>query len=455
MDAIQKLLRNSGSSLVANLVTLVAGVGVSIILARTLGPSGRGAVAICVLMGSVFALLLSGGVWAANVYFIRTDKTCTRTLIANSALYVCIASVLALGLYWLTDLLLCNSALKGIPKNTIALSYFIVPLSIGGTLLLHVLLGAGRVYLANLAVISQQLAYVLGMCGIVVLGFMNTSTAMISYLFCLAVNVVFVVITLRGDFTLRNALDIGILRDSVVYGIPVQIGTLLQFLSGRIDFFLVSAFLDLTNAGLYAVAVPIAETMLYVPNAVAFALLAPSGASSEPSSAELAAKTARYVLLIGLVNALLITVSGQTIIEICFGPKFRSIFAPVIILLPGMLSLSVFRVLNSHAIVGGRTAMVAKASMAGFISLVSLDLLLIPRAGLIGAALASSISNSVASFVVIRGFCKVNLVNWSCIFPRLVDLRSLFSALWKFAVSSRDKAHSRTSLDEDAKTVRL
>ncbi|MEA1904876.1 MAG: oligosaccharide flippase family protein [Candidatus Hadarchaeota archaeon] len=65
----------------------------SIILARSLGPAGRGAYALAILIASVLAKVGSLGLEAANVYYGASRKEQLRDLISNS-----IIVALALGL---------------------------------------------------------------------------------------------------------------------------------------------------------------------------------------------------------------------------------------------------------------------------------------------------------------------------------------------------------------------
>jgi len=80
------------------------------------------------------------------------------------------------------------------------------------------------------------------------------------------------------------------------------------------------------------------------------------------------------------------------LVQVLFGTAFQPSVVAVWLLLPGIVALSNARVLAGYLLGRNRQQVDLAASLAGLVVTVALDLLLIPRYGFAGAAIASSIA---------------------------------------------------------------
>lgn len=71
----------------------------SMIIARVLGPSGKGMFALAVLVPNFASLFLSFGVDLANVYFLGSRKYTLQAILANSLMVAVAISLMAMPLY--------------------------------------------------------------------------------------------------------------------------------------------------------------------------------------------------------------------------------------------------------------------------------------------------------------------------------------------------------------------
>jgi O-antigen/teichoic acid export membrane protein len=157
-----------------------------------------------------------------------------------------------------------------------------------------------------------------------------------------------------------------------------------------------------TSVGYYVVAASVAELIWYLPNAFGFVLF-PKTASSDPEEARrFTPKVARLSVFITAVAAFGLFLVSRVLITVLYTEEYLPSLYPLWILLPGAVVLSYSKVL--FADLGGR----GKPYYGTFASLISLgvtlglDLLLIPRWGIVGAALASSLAyatNATAALV--------------------------------------------------------
>lgn len=105
----------------------------------------------------------------------------------------------------------------------------------------------------------------------------------------------------------------------------------------------------------------------------------------------IAARTTRYSLLLTVLLALGLGVLAVDFVPIYFGPEYAAAVPPLLVLLPGTVGFALARPVFAINHTKGRLGlMVATTGFAAMVNL-AFNLLLIPRYGMIGAALGSTI----------------------------------------------------------------
>jgi O-antigen/teichoic acid export membrane protein len=181
--------------------------------------------------------------------------------------------------------------------------------------------------------------------------------------------------------------------------LPLHLGMILFFLHLRLDTFLVKSILGTSALGVYSVSVMLAETMYLAMDSLAVALV-PRQVSNKPEeAASYAIRAGRVIVLVGGGVAFLWIVLGWPIIRYLFGADFTAAYLPLVLLLPGLLALGIQRVCGPPILRQGRPGRMAAVYGLGLIANLALNLLLIPRWGINGAAIASTLSYSLGAFV--------------------------------------------------------
>jgi O-antigen/teichoic acid export membrane protein len=191
---------------------------------------------------------------------------------------------------------------------------------------------------------------------------------------------------------LNIRFDPGLSRSLLRFGIVGYLAFITNYLNFRLDTFLVNIFKNATQVGYYAIAVGLAETIWYVSTSAATVLAPRVAAGETKESDDTTARVSRTVFVISLAAAVLLGLTAPLIIPVLFGAGFAPSVAAVWLLLPGVVALSVARVLSSYLLGRNRQKVDFMASLAGLVVTLALDLLLIPRYGFPGAAAASSVA---------------------------------------------------------------
>jgi O-antigen/teichoic acid export membrane protein len=109
---------------------------------------------------------------------------------------------------------------------------------------------------------------------------------------------------------------------------------------------------------------------------------------------------------------LAIGVGSSLFLPLVFGERFRPSVAIVWLLLPGTVALSLGRVAASDLSGRGKSGYSSVFSVNALVVTVVLDLLLIPRIGINGAAIASSVAYSTNAVLLLAALRYELKVSW-------------------------------------------
>jgi O-antigen/teichoic acid export membrane protein len=191
------------------------------------------------------------------------------------------------------------------------------------------------------------------------------------------------------------------------FAFPCYLGSIAQFLNYRLDVFFVSGMLGSRQLGIYMVAVLLAQSVNLVPGA-AQAVLFPTVAAvnDDRANAIKTTQATRFLLWFGILLGGALAAGGPLLITYVFGPAFAEAVRPLWWLLPGAVIFVIANVIAGYFAGTGRPNLNALASVVGVCITVPLDLILIPKFGISGAALASTASYTTSALAMMVLFCR-------------------------------------------------
>lgn len=161
------------------------------------------------------------------------------------------------------------------------------------------------------------------------------------------------------------------------------------------DLLLLRAFVDSAAAGYYKAALVVAEFTWFVPSSLQMVLLhSTSELWSEERGeyvSDLASRITRYTLLFTLLLAIGLAALGETFVPVYFGEEFRPAVTPLLVLLPGTVGFAVSRPILAITQGKGELRVLVYATGAASALNLALNLALVPRYEMVGAAVATSI----------------------------------------------------------------
>ncbi|HQU72819.1 MAG TPA: oligosaccharide flippase family protein [Calditrichia bacterium] len=181
-----------------------------------------------------------------------------------------------------------------------------------------------------------------------------------------------------------------ITRETLKYGIPMMGSRFLDFLIYRLDLLLIAWFLTQREVAWYYLAVMIAERLLYLNKATQIVIV-PAGAHSQGQQEKTPLIT-RVNLLFVLGGAVLMALILPPLVPHLFGDGYQGMNLPLLLLLPGIAALSVSRVLAADFAARGLPGYTVRIAAANMVLSLILNLMLIPRMGVAGAAISSTLA---------------------------------------------------------------
>jgi O-antigen/teichoic acid export membrane protein len=188
----------------------------------------------------------------------------------------------------------------------------------------------------------------------------------------------------------------------------VFITNIIQFLAYRVDYWLVTFYKGDEALGLYSLAVRLSQLFWILPLLIA-GIIFPQTADDKIVNYELRVTTlVRMTVAILFVAELLALFLARPVIPFVFGSAYERSIEPFIYLLPGIFLFSVNIILAAYYAGKKRLPVNFIGSTMCFLIVLLLDLALIPRYGINGAAVASSIAYSISGLYFIWRFTAFN-----------------------------------------------
>lgn len=404
---IRGILQGSAWLMASSLLVYGLRFGTSVIVAHSLGPAGKGTYVLVITVSAFLGLFFNFGLGGAITYFTASRSFEEKEIYAfatyAAAAWGALAAVVFVPLYtfWLSD-----NLLAGLEPAYIWLVVGLLPLSLWSSFLGSMLLG--RQLMAPYSLTGLvQVGLNFGLQLIAFLAGWGLPGAVLSWAVAVLVGLLTPAWFTRRAANVRIAAVGKLLRPALQYGIKSYIANLLTFFNYRLDSFLVNAFSGAGAVGLYSTSVSTAEILYYLPNAVSGALF-PKVAGLEPETASaLTARLARIVLAVLLPAAALFGWAGTWLIPGIFGKPFHSAVQAFVLLLPGIVGIALSKILSADLSGRGKPQYASYTALITLGVTISLDLLLIPRWGINGAAVASSVAYLSSAGLLALWFCSV------------------------------------------------
>lgn len=427
------IFRNARLILFTDLAITLFSVVTSLVGARALGPAGRGDLLLITLWPIVIAMMIEIGLPNAYRYWMAKEPERVSALFANAIIYTLAMSAVS---FVVGEFLIPR--MIGQRSSEVMMLVRVYMVNIPGVVLLSLmrglLEGTRRFGWSGIARFIFFAVQAIGFGSFWFFGHLTVRTATFTMIAAQTVSMTLAVIVVIRKLKPRWEPSWREFKTSMNYGLRDYAGVLADYATLRLDQLMLGATATNAAVGLYVVAVRLSEMTTFIASAAADALMpevARSGKDDKPEA--LLARTLRLTTYMNLIILVPLWLLAPWMLRVLFGPAFVEAASAFRWLLIAAIAWSassiIIRGLQGFGYPGLTT--IARFMSAG-VTLCML-IVLLPRLGITGAAIASLVGYTVLFCVSLFALVhRRRLTFWQYLRPRRHDipvarLRSLVS----------------------------
>lgn len=404
MTEVKSFRSQISNTLQSSFLVSIFGFLTTILISRVLGVDQRGQFTLLMTLPSIIVTLGRFGFAHSIVYNINiSDKS---KVIYTSFIVSIFAGLLLMILTLIGLRLFSFQFAEKVEFEFLLISCSLIPLFFISDVLFGTLQGLKEIHYRNRIYALQSLftliasvvvALIYGKRGLPYL----LSVSVLSYILIIILSIKKIGIDYYTSHKLFSATT---LKELFNYGIKSHFGNIFKQLSYRIDVLIIAYFLPIKELGLYAVAVTFSELVWKIPDAIGFVLLPTISSKNGKNSYEITAKVSRVILLPMLFVCVFVFLFNEFFLNLLFGKEFLEANSAVRFLLPGTFCFSLWKIYVNDLIARGKAIIYSYSAAISAFLIIALDVLLVPKLGIIGASIASSVGYISATCYVIYKF---------------------------------------------------
>ena len=374
----------------SNLAVTAGSLLIGIILSRILGPSGYGLYSSIIVVPMLVIGFTQLGIRRATMYHLAAKKLPEDSIVSAVFILLLLTSFLSI---LITGLIFVFSESRNADPLILVIIMVTVPFVLCNVFAGGIFLGKHDFFRANILNAGPTILNVVFVI-ILVWGLKLSVTGAFIALFLANICMFFFVfLVIRKSFRITWKYHEGIMKSMVRLGVVFAMSIFIMQLNYRVDIILLKKYSTLEQVGLYSLAVQIAEQLWHVPYAIEIIVLTRSAAAAdEQASNRKVASIMRVSFLISIFFGGIIYAVVPYLIPLIFGSEFLKSVPMIRGIVPGVLVMVVFRILNSRLAGMGKPQLAIYSFIPALLTNLLLNIIWIPRHGAMGAVWATNIS---------------------------------------------------------------
>lgn len=399
-QSFKKYFRNTSWLFTEKILKLIIGFLINIYIIRYLGPSQFGLLSYAISFVGLFAAFATLGLDNITVRELVISPDKKDEILGSTFFLKIFGAILSILLIWLTTILISETSYNKLLILIIAFSTIFQSFNVIDLYFQSKVLSRFTVYVqVSTLFISSTLKFLLVIFNFPLLYFaivMLVETALIAAGF----NVVFKInhqLILKWQFVNSRAKQL--LKDSW----PLILSGLVIAIYVKIDQVIIKNMMTDKDVGYYAAAVRIAEAWYFIPTAIStsvFPAIINAKKISEKLYLSRLQKLYDILAWVAICISIPITIFSKDIIKFLLGPDFIQSASVLTIYIWAGVAVFLGVASSQYLINENLTKISFLRTFIGMVFNVVLNLILIPKMGIIGSALATLISYSVATFTI-------------------------------------------------------
>ena len=398
-------VREALSVMGSKVFIIATGFVSTIILSRQLGPDGKGILTSLLIFPTLFVSLAEMGIRQATIHHIGKEKYSPENITSVVLFLLLFSSTFGVIFCGVIYRFLNNQTFT-IPMILLALLF--IPLSLISSYSRGILLGKEKINLFNRISCIPVLIRLFLVIVLVWLANTYILGAIIANLIAASVTALYALWLIYKHASLKIKFIPKIAKEMLSIGVIYAIALFVINLNYKIDIVLLERLSSAAEIGQYTTGVTVTELIWQLPTALGVVLFSRS-ANAKDSQAFTwkVAKLLRVTILISIAAAIALSLAAPILIPTVYGEQFFPSARVLQILMPGVVTFTIFKVLNMDLAGKGRPEISLAVFSPAVLVNIALNLTWIPKYGANGAALASTISYSLSAIAFLFVYAHV------------------------------------------------
>lgn len=382
---------------ISRFLILILNFGLVIYTTNMWGSEGKGTISIVIADLTIVGFFCNIFVGSSVTYFASKYKT------EQILLYAYLWSIM-LGI----SIPIIFSFIR-----TVEYPYYLIGLSVLSSLLaanVNLFVGQQNIRMFNLYTILQQLVHILF---ILIIVYIVKITSVTSYF--IAQISCFGLLFVTSSFQILRYCkfsDISFSRQIrnrlFDYGWKTQLSAFLQFLNNRLSFYFLEFFKGITSVGIFSIGIAFSEAIWTVSKSLSVVLYADVVNNADDNNAiektKISLKISFLITLLFIIAILLLPAQFYVMI---FGKDFHETKRITLFLSPGILAIAVSNIIGYYFAGINKLRILNIKSLIGLVFTVVSSFFIIPRWGIVGACIVTSVSYCLSSALLFWKFYEL------------------------------------------------
>jgi O-antigen/teichoic acid export membrane protein len=401
----RSFLKDLTGVLSSNIFILIAGLLVSVILTRKLGPDGFGIYSAVLVIPLVVVSFAQMGIRASSIFYIGRKHYDQSDIVSGILQILVMTSALGILVTGISFIVLDDESFKNL---YIFLVLMMIPFRLAMAYLGGIFIGNEQIGRSNFINWFTELIHLIAVVIFVWLMEWQIAGALAALLISHVIITFWALYVLAKEFKLRFHFNREIIRSLLSMGIMFALSFVIIQLNFRIDVLLLKKLSTMEEVGYYSLGVSIAEKLWQLPFAIGIVLMSRTVNTDDQDAIN--ATTGRLVrvsLIAGLIASIAMFFLSPYILPAIWGEKFQPSVLIIQYILPGILFISIYRVLSSRLAGIGKPEVSIYVFLPALVVNVLLNVWWIPLYGAFGAVMATNVSYTLGTIAYIFVYSKI------------------------------------------------
>jgi O-antigen/teichoic acid export membrane protein len=398
--------RQAASVLATSVATVPMSILANVVVTRNLDPEARGQFAVVSVLAGTLVLFSNLGWPLATIYRMKRMKAdpaevMTASLTATLSLA---ATVLIIG-----ALLEAGGFgdFGSVPGEVLWLGLATVPFQLLNRLFSYAAKGVDRFDIRNWATIGQTALRLLALALAWVLAPGDLRATLWGNLIGVAVVALGSGYAVLRHTGLSRRVNLTEIRASLKFGLETTAQSIAGELHQQVDILIMGPMhVPGEQIALYSIAVGLIQQLRLVPDSIALALFPKLSGADDTEAVAFTTRVCRHSTLWVVICSVGLGLIVPFGVPLLYGDAYTGSLPSFFILLPAMALLTVYRVVVRYFISRDRQRLSIVTQLAAFVVNVGLNIVLIPRFGIEGAAFSSLVSYGAEAALITGVFMR-------------------------------------------------